>query len=61
MRIISSLILLVFISGCHKGQKNGEILDSGDQVSYNFHVRPILSDNCFACHGPDENKRESGL
>ncbi|MBD3626484.1 PSD1 and planctomycete cytochrome C domain-containing protein, partial [Cyclobacterium sp.] len=33
----------------------------GDQVSYNFHVRPILSDNCFACHGPDENKRESGL
>lgn len=32
-----------------------------DQVSYNFHIRPILSDNCFACHGPDANKRESGL
>lgn len=26
-----------------------------DQVDFNFHVRPILSDRCYACHGPDEN------
>jgi hypothetical protein len=32
-----------------------------DQISYNFHIRPILSDNCFACHGPDANKMEAGL
>ncbi len=32
-----------------------------DQVSYNFHIRPILSDKCFKCHGPDKNKREAGL
>ncbi|MEX2569089.1 MAG: PSD1 and planctomycete cytochrome C domain-containing protein [Cyclobacteriaceae bacterium] len=32
-----------------------------DQISYNFHIRPILSDNCFACHGPDANKREANL
>jgi len=30
-------------------------------VDYNFHIRPILSDKCFACHGPDANKREAGL
>lgn len=30
-------------------------------VSYNFHIRPILSDKCFKCHGPDINKREAGL
>ncbi len=32
-----------------------------DKVSYNFDIRPILSDKCFACHGPDGNKREAGL
>ncbi len=32
-----------------------------DQVSYNFHIRPVLSDKCFKCHGPDVNKREAGL
>lgn len=30
-------------------------------ISYNFQVRPILSDKCFNCHGPDANKREAGL
>ena len=32
-----------------------------DTVSYNFDIRPILSDKCYACHGPDANKREAGL
>jgi hypothetical protein len=32
-----------------------------DQVSYNFDIRPILSDKCSACHGPDANKRKAGL
>ena len=32
-----------------------------DKVDYNFHVKPILSDRCFACHGPDEAKRGADL
>jgi len=32
-----------------------------DIVDFNFHVRPILSDRCFKCHGPDANKREANL
>ena len=32
-----------------------------DTVDFNFHVRPILSDRCFKCHGPDANKREAEL
>jgi len=31
------------------------------KVDYNFHVRPILSDRCFLCHGPDERARKAGL
>ena len=30
-------------------------------VSYNFHIRPILSDKCFKCHGPDGGHRQAGL
>ena len=30
-------------------------------VDYNHHVKPILSDRCFACHGPDAKQRKSGL
>jgi hypothetical protein len=30
-------------------------------VDFNRDVRPLLSDRCFACHGPDSNKREAGL
>ena len=30
-------------------------------VSYNFHIRPILSDKCFKCHGPDGSHRQAGL
>jgi mono/diheme cytochrome c family protein len=31
-----------------------------EKIEFNRHVRPILSENCFACHGPDKNTRKAG-
>jgi hypothetical protein len=64
-RVIFSVIALsataLLVVSCFK--KNGTLRITSDTgpVSYNFDIRPILSDNCFACHGPDANKREAGL
>ena len=30
-------------------------------LEYNRHVRPILAENCFACHGPDRAARKADL
>jgi len=32
-----------------------------EKVSFNFDIRPILSDRCFFCHGPDDGKRKAKL
>ena len=34
---------------------------TASKVDFNRDIRPILSDNCYACHGPDSNKRKAGL
>ena len=30
-------------------------------VNYNLDIRPILADNCYACHGPDAKSRQANL
>lgn len=58
--VLSGAVAFLAVS-CFK--KNGVLQSqSGSEaVSYNFDIRPILSDKCFACHGPDAKKREAGL
>ncbi|MEO1012764.1 MAG: DUF1553 domain-containing protein [Bacteroidota bacterium] len=32
-----------------------------EKIDFNYHVKPILSDKCFACHGPDAANQKAGL
>ncbi|MFN0068301.1 MAG: DUF1553 domain-containing protein [Limisphaerales bacterium] len=34
---------------------------AGDRVDFNAQIRPLLSDRCFACHGPDDAARKARL
>ena len=50
---------VVALASCSRQPANNEQLPK--EVSYNFHIRPILSDRCFKCHGPDANQRKADL
>jgi len=32
-----------------------------EKIDFNFHIKPILSDRCYKCHGPDEKARKADL
>ena len=55
------LFFAILLWNCSPNNTTDIDLEGADQISYNFHIRPILSDKCFACHGPDANKREADL
>ncbi len=50
-----------FVAACGLVAMAGFRAQAADKVSFNRDIRPLLSDTCFQCHGPDEAKRESGL
>ncbi|MCA9059414.1 MAG: DUF1549 domain-containing protein, partial [Planctomycetaceae bacterium] len=37
------------------------LVTRADDIDFNRDIRPILSNRCFACHGPDESNLEAGL
>jgi len=56
----------VWLTACHSSvDKPAELVAAEaslpEKVDYNLHVKPILSDRCFACHGPDKAKQQAGL
>ncbi|WP_149304972.1 DUF1553 domain-containing protein [Pareuzebyella sediminis] len=58
------VILAIFLLGCGEGtSEKGWPTEQKlpDLVDFNFHVKPILSDKCFACHGPDMANQKADL
>src|SRR3546814_13110472 len=59
--ILVALLLSGYFYTAQKSGGVGGAVPMPAIVDYNYHIRPILSDNCFACHGPDQNAREADL
>ena len=56
-------LVLGLASGCSPAvSTDAEILARlPERVDFNFDVKPLFADRCYACHGPDENARQVGL
>ena len=52
---------VVLMSLCLVTLQAGPAASSEPRVDFNRQIRPILSEHCFTCHGPDEGKRKAGL
>ena len=63
-KIYGLIVLIGILSSCSL-EVPEEIRDQysslPEVVDFNYHVKPILSDRCYQCHGPDEKTRKAGL
>jgi mono/diheme cytochrome c family protein len=60
MKVYASTLSVIFWVASSFATNSGLVQASG-MIQYNRDIRPILSENCFACHGPDAAKRAAEL
>lgn len=56
------LMVLWIFYGCKQHAFETTLADAlPDYVDFNYHIKPILSDRCYTCHGPNEADRKADL
>src|SRR5690606_26334413 len=58
---LARMILGIFALGACAELLCGWSATAAEPIRFNRDIRPILSDRCFACHGPDDTHREADL
>ena len=53
-------ILVVLVTGCTV-QAGAQTTTNSGHIDFDRDIRPILSDKCFVCHGPDAANNKSKL
>ena len=51
---------LIAVSACALSASS-VVMAADRKIEFNRDVRPILSNNCYQCHGPDKNQLQAGL
>ncbi len=64
-KIFFLLLVIAMLAGCDNMELPSDVqtamVDIPEHVDYNIDVKPILSDKCFRCHGPDAKKQKADL
>lgn len=55
--------IFIFLFSCQSSYTPSQEISERlpEKVDFNYHIKPILSDRCFKCHGPDANQRKAEL
>ena len=66
MRLAATAFAVVLLSvarlpGQTPAAKNAQDAGARETVEFNRDIRPVLSDKCYTCHGPDQARRRTKL
>src|SRR5262245_42569447 len=56
-----SWLLAVLLICPLEASESAKSATEATKVDFNRDIRPIFSQHCYACHGPDEQRRKAGL
>ncbi|MEP3481985.1 MAG: PSD1 and planctomycete cytochrome C domain-containing protein [Fuerstiella sp.] len=61
MNCLHTILRCASLIGLCSFSQFGRSTSVADEISFQRQIRPILSDKCFQCHGPDAAERHAGL